>query len=171
VTSPVGSGKWARRGLEALVWWAACLGVWLVSLSALSGGEILVATVASLGPAVLAVVVRETAGNTWSLRRVRPDRRLPGRLGAVALLPVVLVADTIQALGSVPARHQGRFRRVRVTDARGDAPDNRGRRAVATLAVSVTPGSVVADIDPETGEALVHVLSEHGPDMVGMATR
>ena len=171
MTSPAGARPWARRGLEAVFWWAACLGVWLISLSALSGEELLLATVVSLIPAVLAVAVRETAGNTWSLRWLRPDRRLPGRLGALAALPVILVADTIQALGSVPARHQGRFRRVPVGDARGDAPASRGRRAAATLAISVTPGSVVADIDPETGEALVHVLSEHGPDMVDMATR
>lgn len=171
MTSPAGARRWARRALEGVAWWGACLGVWLVSLSAVSGQDLVVALAASFPCGLLAVAAREAAGNSWSLRRLGPARRSLGRLGVLAALPVALVTDTVQALGSVPARHQGRFRRVPVGDGRGEDPSNRARRAAATVTVSVTPGSYVVDIDHETGEALVHVLSEHGPDVVGRGTK
>ena len=171
MTDPAGARRWARRALEAVFWWGACLGVWLISLSALSGPDLLVAATVSLPCGLLAVAAREAAGNAWSLRWLGRGQRPLHRLRVLAALPVALLADTVQALGSVPARHQGRFRRVPVTDGRGDAASDRARRAAATLAVSLTPGSLVVDIHPETGEALVHVLSEHGPDMAGLGTR
>ena len=49
---------WLARILEVVFWWAACLGVWLVSLSAVSGQDLLVSVLVSLPCGVIAVAGR-----------------------------------------------------------------------------------------------------------------
>ncbi len=155
--------RWAALVLEALVWWALCLGVWLVSLSAVSTQELVVATLVSLPCGVLAVAGRLATRHAWHLR---PEWLLP-----VLVLPAAIVCDTVEVLASAVRRRPGRFVRLAVGSGAGRGAGPEGRRALATFWVSVTPGSFVTDIDPDSGEALVHVLAERGPRMERIATR
>lgn len=154
----------ATRIVEVVVWWGLCLGVWLISLSAISLPELVVAVLASFPCAVLAVAGRHAAGNTWRFRA--------RAFAPAALLPVAIVSDTAGVLASaLPGRRRaGEFTDVHVEGGAGKGPAPDGRRAVATLLVTLTPGSFVADIHDD-GTARVHVLTERGPRMERIATR
>ena len=156
---------WLPRLVEVLFWWGACLCVWLISLSAVSGQELLVAVIVSLPCGVLAAVGRIAAANSWGFR--------VSWLRSALFVPFTIVSDALQVLLLVfrsPGR-EGEFVRVPINGGVGEGRRARGRRAVATLLTTVTPSSVVTDIDPDTGEALVHVIAVRGPHMERLAAR
>lgn len=156
---------WLARVVEVLFWWGACLGVWLVSLSAISGQELLVSVIVSLPCGVLALTGRLAASNRWGLRL--------SWLKGAAVVPLAIINDAFQVLFQVfrSPKHHGEFVRIPISGGAGDGPLADGRRAVATMLTTLTPSSVVADIDPETGEALVHVIPVRGPHMERVAAR
>jgi hypothetical protein len=162
-----GSLTQARRlatlSLEVLVWWGLTLGVWLITLSAVSAQEAEVAVPVALLCGVVAVAGRRAADNVWGLR--------PGWLLPLAALPVTVVSDTAQVLASAVTRRAGRFEEVPVHGGKGSGPAAAGRRALATFLVGASPGSYVVDIDPDTGDAKLHVASSRGPKMQRIATR
>ncbi|HLI55212.1 MAG TPA: Na+/H+ antiporter subunit E [Acidimicrobiales bacterium] len=139
---------------EILLWWGASFGVWLISLSALSGQELLVAALASIPCGAAAYGTRRVIGDTWTAR--------PRWLGAALVLPVAIVTDTAQVLWAAATGKRGRFVRVR-TGFAGDSTEARAGRGVAVALVSTSPGSYALDIDPGTGEMLVHSLAPKGP--------
>ena len=156
---------WLARLVEILFWWGACLCVWLISLSAVSGQELLVAAIASLPCGVLATVGRIAAANSWGFR--------VSWLRSALFLPFAIVSDAFQVVFLVfrfPGR-DGEFVTVRINGGAGEGRQADGRRAVATLLTTVTPSSIVTDIDPSTGEALVHVIAVRGPHMERLAAR
>lgn len=156
---------WLARVVEVIFWWGACLGVWLISLSAISGQELLVSVIVSLPCGVVALVGRLAASNRWGLR--------PSWLKGLAVVPFAIVNDAFQVIFQVfrsPGR-EGEFIRIPVNGGAGDGPTADGRRAVATMLTTLTPSSIVADIDPDSGEALVHVISVRGPHMERVAAR
>ena len=156
---------WLAQVLEVLFWWGACLGIWLLSLSAISGQELLVSVIVSLPCGVAALGARLAARGRWGLS--------PEWVRGLAVLPVAIVSDTVQVIVSVvrsPGR-KGEFVRIPITDGSGQGPRPSGRRAVATFLTTLTPSSIVTDIDPESGEALVHVIEVAGPRMERMAAR
>lgn len=144
---------------EGLGWWAACLGIWLTSLSSVPGQELVLGALVAVPCACMAVVGRRAAQVGW---RARPAWFKP-----LALLPVAIVTDTVRALSTaVPGRRQpGHFARVELAGGRGDGSLPSGRRALATWLISATPASIVTAIDVETGQVLVHVLVEGQPNM------
>lgn len=156
---------WLARVMEAMFWWGACLGIWLISLSAVSGQELLVATIVSLPCGVLAVVGRVAATNRWGFR--------VDWIRSAGLVPFAIVSDAFQVLFWVlrSPGGAGEFVKIPIADGAGDGPRADGRRATATLLTTLTPSSVVVDIDPETGEALVHVIPVRGPHMERLAAR
>lgn len=153
----------ARLGAEAAAWWAVAFSVWMVSLSAAPLQEYLLATACSFLCGVAAVGARLAARGVWRVRA--------GWFRPVLLLPITLASDTVQVLLS--PLHQGRARRPggvgrfdkMPTGAIDDVPVARSARAVATILVSVTPGSFVVDADPSDGSLLVHRLGGWGPQM------
>ena len=145
------------------MWCGLCLGIWLITLSAVSTQELVVAVLVSLPCGVLAVAGRVATQRAWHLR--------PAWLVPIVVLPVAIVSDTVQVLGSAVLRRSGRFEIIPVDGGRGRGPKVEARRAIAAFWVTVTPGSFVVDIDPETGDALVHVLAERGPSIQRLATR
>ena len=155
--------RWARFTLEALFWWGAALGVWLLSLSAVSTPELVVATLVSLPCGVLAVAGRVATSHAWTLR--------PAWLVPLLLVPVSIVTDTVEVLLSAATRKPGQFETMEVGGGSGGGALPEARRAAATFWVTVTPGSYVVDIDPDSGQALVHRLSRHGPPTERLATR
>lgn len=149
--------------VEAVVWWGLCLGVWLVSLSAVSGQELVVATPLGLISGVLAVIARRAAGNRW---RLRPEWFLP-----LLLVPVAILADAVRVLAAAVTRPSGRFVDVAISHGAGDRAPAQGRRALATMLITVSPGTIVVDIDPETAQAMVHTLNAGRPHMEEVVAR
>lgn len=144
--------------VEIAVWWALSLGVWLMSLSAVSSEEYIVAVLASLPCGVAAAGARWAIGESWTLR--------PAWLAPALLLPVAVFTDAAQVLASPlwSRRRGGRFSTI-ATGHAGDSARARAGRAVATMIVSTTPGTYVLDIDPDSGEMLVHSLAPKGPSV------
>lgn len=150
-----------RRAVEALVWAAIAYGIWLISLSAISGQEYLVGALCAVPCGLAATGARWAAEARWTLR--------PAWLLPAAALPLAVVTDAAQVLTAPWRRAEGRFHHV-LTPAAGESPVPASRRAVTVALVSVTPGSYVLDVDPETGEMLVHSLAPRGPRLERLAT-
>jgi multisubunit Na+/H+ antiporter MnhE subunit len=133
-------------------------GVWLVSLSAYSGQDLVVALGCGLLCAVMAVLAR---------RAVRLDARPPAAmLRWLGALPWSIAVDTGRVL-VLPWRPRarasaGQFRRVPIGPS-GETPRAVGRRAMASVLMSATPGAYVVDVDPGTGTALVHAMGASSP--------
>ena len=89
------------------------------------------------------------------------------------MLPLAIVNDAFQVLFQVlrSPRQRGRFVKVSIAGGVGHGPRADGRRALSTILTTMTPSSVVTDIDPDTGEALVHLIPIRGPHMEKAATR
>lgn len=141
-----------RTVLEGFIWWAACVAIWLLSLSAFSYQEFVVAMSCALPCAVAAVAARRAVEGGW-----RFESRV---LGIAMRLPRDIVVDSARVLSRPWSRRRirGQFRTVSL-EARGDSPQDSGRRAVVATLLSTTPGSYVVDTDPEGGTALVHTIT------------
>lgn len=143
---------------ELLIWWCVSVGVWMVSLSAYSGQDLVVAVACGLACAVMALLTR---------RAVRADARPPvAMLRWLAVLPGSIVLDAGRVL-LLPWRPRARstagtFRRLPL-HAAGDSPGAVGRRATAAVLLSSTPGAFVVDVDPGSGTALVHAVGPESP--------
>ena len=151
--------KWLAFLLEGLFWWAACAGLWVLTLSTVPLPELLLGLVIAVPCASMAVAGRRAAGNAWKVE--------PGWLKAVALLPLAIVTDSIRVLvTALPGRRRpGAFTTKRIAGGAGEEPIHNGRRALATWLTSATPGSIVTTIDVSSGDALVHVLVGGRPRM------
>ena len=137
--------------VELLSWWCVTVGVWMVSLSAYSSHDLVVAVACGLPCAVVAALAR---------RAVRLDARPPAAMVRWSgVLPWSIAVDTARVL-VLPWRPEvraeaGRFRRVRLGPP-GVTAVAVGHRAAAAVLMSSTPGAYVIDVDPDTGTALVH---------------
>lgn len=147
-----------RRALavvaEVIVWWAAGLGVWLLTLSSVDGPDLIVATPLALVGGVLAVVARRALGGDWPYPH--------GALRWARRLPVAIGYDTVRILARpwtwVLGRRPDEGRMVRVPVMPGPDPQSTARRAAAVFLVSLTPGSYAVHTDDDTGELLVHSM-------------
>jgi multisubunit Na+/H+ antiporter MnhE subunit len=154
-----------RLAGELLVWCGVTTGFWFVSLSAYSGQDLVVALGCGVACAVVAVLARRAA---------RLDARPPAAmLRWLLALPWSIVLDTGRVL-ALPWRRRarataGEFRRVRIGPS-GSSPSAVGRRAMAAVLMSSTPGAYVVDIDPDEGTALVHAVGPASP-IEGAVTR
>ncbi len=135
---------------------AGCLGIWLLTLSSVSGEELLVGTLSSLATGCVAVAVKRASKAQWSVRAisVRPLLRVP----------LAVLGDAVQVLVR-PLPGVGRSAKVVAHDLRqrGDSAEATTRRVVAALAVTSAPGSVVLDLDAESGRLTLHSLQTAGP--------
>jgi multisubunit Na+/H+ antiporter MnhE subunit len=134
---------------------AGCLGIWLLSLSSVSDEELLVGSLCALATGVFAVAAKHAAQVHWSVRAipVRPLLRVP----------LAVVGDAVQVLLR-PIPGLGRPAKV-VTydlDQRGDSAAATTRRVVTVLAVTSAPGSLVLDLDAESGRLTLHSLQTAG---------
>lgn len=157
-----------RTLAELVFWWAACVGVWLLTLSSVSLPEVLLATGCALPCAVLAVVARRAVGSSWPVQ--------PGWFPWLLPLPAAIAADGVRVLARAAAVLAGRRmppgdeRTVRLH--RDDAPGRwRTRQALATVLVTAAPGTVVLDVDEDSGEMRVHALGDGRPAMEEVVRR
>lgn len=157
-----------RALVEVVFWWAACVGVWLLTLSSMSLAEVLTTTGCALPCAVLAVVARHAVGGSWPVQ--------PGWFRWLLVLPAAVVADGARVLGIAATVLAGR--RVPSGDEHtvqlhrdGQAGRWHTRQALATVLVSATPGTVVLDVAEDSGEMRVHTLGAGRPSMEEVVRR
>lgn len=150
------------RLLEVASWWAACIGLWLLTLSSISLSEVVVAAAAGLPCAIVAVAARRAVDGSW------PPHA--GWTRWLVVLPVAVVADTARVLGIAAGVLVGR--RILGGDVREEpllrdrtAALRPTREAAATLLVTATPGTLVLDADAEHGRMVVHSLGAGRPSM------
>lgn len=143
-------------GAELLCWWAMTVGVWLLTLSSVTLPDLLVAAACGLPCAVAARAGRKAVGGVWRPR--------PGWIRWWAVLPLSVLADTARVFAVAARRGQESHPPGRVTTVHlprdAQEPVAAARRALATLAVSSTPGTFVIADDPQALRLVVHSLSE-----------
>jgi hypothetical protein len=113
------------------VWWAVLVGIWLTTLSSVEGQDLLVAAVAAVPCALVATFVRGVYCGHW-----RPSSGWT--------LPVAIA----RGCAALFSRHT-ELRRI---------PSGSLRKAVKTVIVSASPGTVV--LDDEGDSLLVHALGD-----------
>jgi multisubunit Na+/H+ antiporter MnhE subunit len=144
-----------RAMATVALWTGVCFGVWLLSLSALSLGELLLGAGCSLATGVVSVLVQRGVGARWGT----PS----GLARPLLVLPVSIIGDTVRALALPMRRHRGPagYRTLEVGGG-GVSPAARARRAAATMVTTATPSSIVVDADRDTGVLTVHGLPTGG---------
>jgi multisubunit Na+/H+ antiporter MnhE subunit len=153
--------------LEVLWWWGAAVGIWLITLSAVTTPELVVASVCGLLCGLAAWAGRRALGNRW---RPRPE-------WALWLFPLLasIAVDLVRVLWLAvrrPVRTHplGQWRRIQL---RGGEPGAvaSAHRALASFTVSATPGTFVVDGDPEEDRLVVHSLVSGWPHLDRVVTR
>jgi multisubunit Na+/H+ antiporter MnhE subunit len=161
-TRSIGPVPEGRVVLELALWWALMVGVWDLTLSGTTLPDICAAIGAGFDSAVGARVARRSTGGRWA-----------PRLRWLRWLPVVVanaVADAVRVF-ALAARHVVRrdvgaeFGEVPLRRQPDRAADL--HRALATLAITSTPGSVIYDEDVQGNRLLKHQLVSGPPDLEG----
>ncbi|MEV8565516.1 hypothetical protein AB0436_07985 [Streptomyces sp. NPDC051322] len=147
--------------VEILWWWGVAVAIWLATLSSVTLWECVVAAACGLPCAVAARAGRRAVGGAWAPRLRWAAWALPWA-GAV-------VADTARVL-LVPLRRRDRSRPLgelrEIELPKGESREVAAARvALATMALSATPGSFVVDHDAEEHTLVVHSLVEGHPRM------
>jgi hypothetical protein len=147
-----------RRLAAWLSWFAVLLVVWLVLVGVVQDVEI----VAGLCAAAIGAAAVELVRSQDLLRyRVEAPWVWRGVRNMLQILP-----DYFAVLRVAFRPRRGAFRTLPIP-AGGERAVDRGRRAWVALATSLSPNRLVIDIDPETGEALVHdLVPSSAPDEV-----
>jgi hypothetical protein len=142
--------------VETGAWAAVACAMWLTTLSSVTLPELCFAVAASVPCGFLAYAGRRALDASWRFR--------PGWLVWSVPVAAALLAELVElwriSLGTPP---RGRLDTI-------DLPDEEpalaaGREAAATLALCSTPGSIVADHDPQRRRLTVHRLLAAGPDL------
>ena len=141
-----------RRVAVWLAWFGGLFVLWLLLVGTIQDVEGIAGLVAAAIGATAAEVVRSNG-----LLRYHVERRWLRR-GARQI--VLVVPDFFRVLAALFSRPRGSFRTVPFPTG-GERDIDRGRRALATLAASLGPSRIVVDLDPDTGEVLVHDLLPH----------
>jgi hypothetical protein len=149
VRCPTGKTAEMRRVAAWLAWFGVLLVFWLLLVGTVQDVE----RIAGLAAAAIGATAAEVVRSQGLLRyRVEAPWVLRG-LGQL----LRVVPDFFRVLAALASPRRGAFRTVPFP-AGGHRDVDRGRRAWVTLTASLAPNRLVVDIDPETGEALVHDL-------------
>ncbi|HEY3529384.1 MAG TPA: hypothetical protein VGK78_09555 [Nocardioides sp.] len=145
-----------RPLVETIGWAALCCCIWLATLSGVTKPEVYFAAGSALPCGILACAGRRALGASWRLH--------PGWALWVVPVFVTLLAETATLfVTAIRGPRPGRMTTIDLPDEPIPLAD--GREAVATLALCSTPGSVVADNDPDEHLLTVHRLLSAGPDL------
>jgi hypothetical protein len=153
--------------LEAGCWWGVSVGIWLLTLSSVTGPELVAAAACGLPCGLAARAGRHAMRARW-------QPRLHWARWLVAL-PAAVAADTGRVLllairGLAGEQLPGGLRQVQLP--RGErAAVAAGHRALAALTISLTPGTVVLDADPEENMLLLHDLATGWPRLDRVVSR
>ncbi|WP_210414651.1 hypothetical protein [Microlunatus elymi] len=162
-------GRVRRAAYELIVWFAAGVLTWIVTLSSASPAELVAGAGAAALVAVLARAARRAMGLAW--------RPVADWLRWVALVPMAAALDVGRVLGwLIDSLRHGRpdvdpsQRLVRRRLLSGEDAATVARRVGGVLAVSATPGAIAVDQDPGTRTVLLHQLVGGWPDLDRRAT-
>lgn len=149
--TPAPGAVMRRRALEWLFW----LGCWALVGGTIAPIDLLLGAVTVTAVLAAAVAVSRMAGIRLDgrLAWLRHLRRLPLRIG---LDTVAVTREALRRLAG--GRSRGRLHDVPFR-ARGDDARTVARRAVVVTAVSLTPNSVVADVQPDRDVGVVHTFT------------
>lgn len=152
---------------EVLWWWGACVGIWLLTLSSVTPAELTVAIACGLPCALAARAGRRAVSDTWLPR--------PQWLAWLVRLPASIMADSVRlATLLAPAARKradpGRLRDIQLPGAE-PGPVAVARRALASLVVSASPGTVVVDSDPRNSRLTVHAMPGGWPGLDQVVAR
>jgi len=152
----------ARALTEVLVWSAVTAAVWLATLSSVTLSELCFAVAAGIACGILARAGRRSLGAAWRFRW----RWLtwPVLVGTAAVVQSFQLWAT-----TVRERPSGTLTEVQLPSE--DPLLAAGRRAAAILALTATPGSVVAASDPGRHRLAVHAVVDAGPDIASLVSR
>ena len=136
-------------------WWAVSFVLWLLLTSTLDTQELAAGIIASCISAFAASIVQsnEEFGFRPRLRWLSRARILPGQV--IADCWVLTVALWRSVMRSKQAR--GSFKTFRFQHV-ADDPDSAARRALVTVAISLTPNTYVVAFDRAKKELIVHQL-------------
>ncbi|HWF14879.1 MAG TPA: Na+/H+ antiporter subunit E [Acidimicrobiales bacterium] len=134
---------------------AGCLGIWLLTLSSVSGEELFVGSVCALASGAAGVGAKRAAKARWSVRAA------PLRL--FLRVPAAVVGDAVQVLlrPVLPLRRPAKVVTLDLRQ-RGDSAAATSLRLVSALAVTSAPGSLVLDLDAASGRLTLHSLQPAG---------
>lgn len=158
---------WRLGATEVLWWWGACTGIWLLTLSSVTAPELTVAAACGLPCALAARAGRRAVGDMWRPR--------PAWLAWLAVLPASVAADSARLArllvqtGGRPA-DPGRLRDIQLPGSE-PGPVAAARRALGSLVISASPGTVVVDSDPGGSRLTVHALAGGWPGLDQVAGR
>ena len=148
--------------LETAGWASVSCAVWLATLSGVTLPELCFAVAAGLLCGAVATAGRRSLGGAW--------RFPPGWARWAPLVVATLAAEAVElARATVRRPPHGRLRTLAMPEE--DRERASGREALATLALSSTPGSVVVDSSPEEHTITVHTLVSKGPDLASVVRR
>jgi hypothetical protein len=142
-------GAFVSRIAAWLAWFGVLIVFWLLLVGTISEVERIAGLCAAALGATAAEVVR-----TQGLLRFRVEWRWLRRVWRPLLRAV---SDFLLLMAALVWRSQGTFRELDFPTG-GERAVDAGRRAFAVLAPSFAPNRLVVDVDPETGQALVHDL-------------
>src|SRR5919197_298333 len=144
-----------RHGLAWLAWWAGSMLLWLLLTSTVDKAEAVIGAGASILAATAAEIVRAQGRFDFAPR---------GRwLWRAWRIPIRVGAESVQAFG-VLANHVTGRKRVRGTYRLIEfrhgttGPRDGARRALITVATSVSPNTFVIGFDSDQDVVLVHQL-------------
>lgn len=153
----------AARALAAAAevgwWWGCATGIWLLTLSSVTGPDLWAAIGCGLPCGLAARAGRHAMSCRWLPR--------PGWARWLLPLPAAVITDTGRLLlvalrGLAGDRQPGRLREVAL--ARAERPDTAAaHRALAALAISLSPGTFVLESDPEENKLVIHALTAGWP--------
>jgi multisubunit Na+/H+ antiporter MnhE subunit len=157
-------GPFARRSLwpAAVVCWCAALVLWLLYVTGTSLPEVIAGVVAATIATIATLSAADAAG--W---RFRPRWRW---LLDLRQLPLIVARDATlagrvlaEAIAGRPSR--GRYIAVGPLPVQAGDARTRARRAVLTIALSLSPNTIVVAFDEEDGSVLVHQLVAREPPL------
>jgi multisubunit Na+/H+ antiporter MnhE subunit len=130
--------------------------LWLLLTSTMNASEAIV----GFGPSAVAATATELIRSTRAFG-FRPRLRWL-RLGAG--LPVRIATDTVTVFGALllhvtgRKRVRGSWKAIPFRHGRDGNARDAARRGLTTIAVTMSPNSIVVEIDPERDELVVHQL-------------
>jgi multisubunit Na+/H+ antiporter MnhE subunit len=140
-----------------LVWWVLCAALWLALVDTVALPELATGAVVAAGAAVAALLVRARRQLVtrvrwiWALRAGRACLRL------VADLPLLVVV--LWRRGVLRRDERGAIVSTPLQATDPDDPVQAGDRVAAAVVGSLTPASVVVEVDREGGAILEHRLA------------
>lgn len=137
-----------REFIEPAVWWAVLFATYLSIISAITPAELAAGAASAAAGAASAVVTRRALLSADNAERYRPRAAW---LRWLLPLPGEILADAVRLV-----RPRGGLATL------GLRRDDRAAalRGFAALVVSASPGTFVADVDPDRNELIVHRITD-----------